>query len=73
MGYKGNMKMNVEQVLETQFLGETFTHFAVMNWAPPPLRTQWKSEFHNLIETGYIIKVEQRMLGSVYRVAAKIQ
>lgn len=64
--------MNVEEILEEQFLGEKFTHFAVMTWAPTPELPQWKSEFHKLVDTGVIIKVEQRMLGSVYRVAAKV-
>ena len=64
--------MNVEQILEAQYLGETFTHFSVMTWAPKQELPQWKSEFHNLVDTGVIIKVEQRMLGAVYRVAAKI-
>ena len=64
--------MSVQNILETEFLGEKFTHFAVMTWAPGPELQQWKSEFHNMIDTGVIIKVEQRMLGTVYRVAAKI-
>jgi len=64
--------MDVETILEQQFLGEKFTSFAVMSLASGVERPVWKKEFHNMIDTGVIIKVEEKLLGDVYRVAAKV-
>lgn len=64
--------MNVQEILENQFLGEKFTHFAVMSLASGVERPEWKQEFHNMVDTGVIIKVEEHLLGNVYRVAAKV-
>jgi len=64
--------MDVETILEQQFLGEKFTSFAFMSLASGVERPVWKKEFHNMIDTGVLIKVEEKLLGDVYRVAAKV-
>ena len=53
--------MDVQTILEQQFLGEKFTSFAVMSLASGVERPVWKKEFHNMINTGVIIKVEEKL------------
>ena len=62
------MKAAVIKVLEEKFKGKKFTFFCVMTWAPVEQVGDWKRALWELIEEGYLEKVEQRPLGAVYQV-----
>lgn len=62
-------KQQLLSVLNTQFKGETFTHFAVMTWSTPDNLEGWKEAWAEMVASGELVFVEQRMLGARYKVA----
>ena len=61
-----NTKKTLAKILEREFTNEIFTHFAVMTWAHEGDFTQWKTDFHAMVEAGELVEVEKRLLGTVY-------
>ncbi|HHF3175569.1 MULTISPECIES: hypothetical protein [Vibrio] len=62
-------KQQLLSVLNTQFKGETFTHFAVMTWATRDNLEGWKEAWAEMVASGELVFVEQRTLGARYKVA----
>lgn len=65
-------KQNLIDTLAREFQGETFTHFGVMTWASGDELTTWKEAFRELVEAGALVAVEERPLGTVYKMSDKL-
>ncbi|ACY86413.1 TPA: hypothetical protein HHT09_RS28140 [Escherichia coli] len=65
-------KQTLIDTLAREFQGETFTHFAVMTWASGAELATWKEAFRELVEAGALVAVEERPLGTVYKMAEKL-
>lgn len=67
--------MSKQALLDTlvrEFHGETFTQFAVMVRAKGDDLAVWKDGFRELVEAGALVAVEERPLGTVYKMASKL-
>ncbi|EJE4183764.1 hypothetical protein M3890_004681 [Vibrio parahaemolyticus] len=62
-------KQQLMNVLNEKFKDTTFTHFAVMVWAEPDELSGWKHAWAEMVASGELQFVEQRMLGARWKVA----
>ncbi len=65
-------KQTLIDTLAREFQGETFTHFGVMTWASGDELATWQEAFRELVEAGALVPVEDRPLGTVYKMAEKL-
>ena len=61
-----NQKTTLAGILEREFNNEIFTHYAVMTWHHEGDLDQWKKDFVSMVESGQLVEVEKRPLGTVY-------
>lgn len=62
-------KQTLTDTLAREFQGQTFTCFAVLTWAKEDELSSWKVAFRELVEVGYLVAVETRPLGIVFKIA----